>query len=66
MRPSLTVSLPDAPAAVVDAMALLSCPAVAARAPASVLHLALLIATNRGGVTLSQCRRPANVAERGL
>lgn len=66
MRPSLTVSLPDAPAAVADAMALLSCPEVAALAPESIRRLAWMIAASRGGFTVSQRRRGANATGRVL
>lgn len=60
MRPSLTVSLPDAPAAVADAMALLSCPDIAARAPEPIRRLAWMIAASRRGITVRQRHRPAN------
>lgn len=54
MRPSLTVSLPDAPAAVADALALISCPVIAAAAPPSVRRLAWLIAASHQGLIVSQ------------
>jgi hypothetical protein len=64
MRPSLTVSLPDGPAAVADAMLVLASPEVAALAPPSVRRLAWFIAASQHGMKVSQRHRPANSSGR--
>ena len=64
MRPSLTVSLPDAPAAVADALALISCPVIAAAAPPSVRRLAWLIAASHQGLAVRQCPTRSGVSRR--
>ncbi len=64
MRPSLTVSLPDAPAALTDAMALIASPDIAARAPEPIRRLAWAILASRHGMTVSQRHRPANTSRR--
>ncbi|QIR85030.1 hypothetical protein [Paracoccus sp. AK26] len=60
MRPTLTVSLPDAHAALTDAIALVSTPDIAARAPVSIRRLAWAIVASRHGLQVTQRHRPAN------
>lgn len=60
MRPSLNLSLSVTPAAVADAMALVSSPDLAAKLPESIRVLAWQIAGSRKGFRVIQRHRPAN------
>ena len=62
MRPTFTVSLPDAPAALTDAVALIASPEVAARVPESIRRLAWAIIASRHGLQVTQRHRPANTS----
>ena len=66
MRPvhSHTVSLPVTPAAVADAMAVLSTPDLASRLPESIRRMAWNVAMSSMGFRITQRRRAAN-SQRG-
>lgn len=63
MRPvhSNTVSLPVTPAAVADAMAVLSTPDLASRLPESIRRMAWNVAMSSVGFRVTQRHRPANL-----
>lgn len=60
MRNSLTVSVPDLPAAVADAMALAARPELAAQLPLTTRQMMWDILRSRRGLTVTQRHRPAN------
>lgn len=62
MRLCPSLSLPVTPAAVADAMALVSTPDLAARLPENIRRLAWLVAASRAGSRVVQRHRPANTS----
>lgn len=61
MRPSLNLSISVTPAAVADAMALVSSPDLAASLPESIRRLAWQVAASHSGFRIVQRHRPARI-----